>query len=168
MLLPLRQRGHSPIPDRHKIYWPETLFIRSWKDTTAIDKMEGRFCMELVLTHLGETQINVTCNGQFSHIFNLSPLQSRIKKEFLDDPVYYSQEFDSALAAYGKQLYQALFPSNTLAQHTLAAESDRLLLVTTDNDLDTIPWCDLTAVLSSSVTHILSSSRLVKPVHCYV
>lgn len=102
--------------------------------------MEGRFCMELVLTHLSEAQISVTCDGQFSHTFKLSPLQSKIKKEFLDDPVYYSQELDLALAACGKQLYQALFPSNTLAQRTLAAEPDRLLLVTTDDDLDTILW----------------------------
>ncbi len=102
--------------------------------------MEERFGMELVLTHLSETQISITCNGQFSHTFDLFPLQSRIKKEFLDDPVSYSQELDSALADYGKQLYQALFPSNTLAQRSLAAGPDRLLLVTTDEDLDTILW----------------------------
>ncbi len=77
--------------------------------------MEERFCMELVLTHLSEAQISITCNGEFSHTFDLSPLQSRIKKEFLDDPVSYSQELDSVLTTYGKQLYQLLFPSNTLA-----------------------------------------------------
>src|SRR5262245_42002143 len=96
--------------------------------------------MELVLTRRSETQITVTCNSQFSHIFNLSLLQSTINEKFFCNPVFYSQELDAALIAYGKQLYQALFPPNTHAQRILAAEPDRLLLVNIDEDLDTIPW----------------------------
>src|SRR5437667_3027666 len=42
--------------------------------------------------------------------------------------------------AYGKVVYLALFPPESLARHGLETIPERILLVTTDNDLDAIPW----------------------------
>lgn len=47
----------------------------------------------------------------------------------LDDPM-----------AYGKAIYAALFPPETAASRALGGEPERILLVTTDDDLDGIPW----------------------------
>jgi hypothetical protein len=47
----------------------------------------------------------------------------------LDDPV-----------AYGKAAYQALFPTGTPAGRSLEAMPERILLVTTDETIDAIPW----------------------------
>jgi tetratricopeptide (TPR) repeat protein len=88
--------------------------------------------MELILTHQTETDINVTCDGQYSHGFDLKTLISSKEKELsqpLDDPM-----------AYGEAVYLALFPPGTLARHVLETMPERILLVTIDNDLDAIPW----------------------------
>src|SRR5260370_13048733 len=93
------------------------------------------FGMELTLAHhtdQHDTQISVTCDVQFSHTFDLLTLvpnsESRLPQP-LDDPI-----------AYGKAIYQALFPPGTLAQLTLSKGPERLLFVLTDDDLDAIAW----------------------------
>ena len=47
----------------------------------------------------------------------------------LDDPV-----------AYGKAIYQALFPPDTAAWSALNANPERILFVSTDDTIDAIPW----------------------------
>src|SRR5437764_5409268 len=95
--------------------------------------MEERRCMELVLTHQTKTQIGVSCDDQLSHTFDRRTLILKDENDLLDSPV-----------SYGKKLYEALFPPDTLAQHALASILDAppgyLLLVATDSDLDVIPW----------------------------
>jgi len=75
----------------------------------------------------------VTSDGQPSHFFDIDMLIPNDDIHPLVDPV-----------AYGKIIYQALFPPGTPAQlalkSTLSMTQARLLLVTTDNDLDAVPW----------------------------
>lgn len=90
--------------------------------------------MELILTRQNESQVQVTCDGLPSHSFDLHSLIPSSENQQglphpLEDPV-----------TYGKAVYQALFPAGSPAQHTFAAMPDRILLVTTDNDIDAIPW----------------------------
>jgi tetratricopeptide (TPR) repeat protein len=87
--------------------------------------------MELILTRQSGTQILVTCESQPSHTFDLLSLlpQEKGLPQPLDDPI-----------AYGQAVYAALFPPETLARRALANTPDRILLVTTDNDLDAVPW----------------------------
>ncbi|MGH2497007.1 MAG: CHAT domain-containing protein, partial [Ktedonobacteraceae bacterium] len=90
--------------------------------------------MELIVTRQAglETEVTVLCDNQHSHIFDLRPLllkKEKDREELLNDPV-----------TYGKQLYAALFPSETLARRALASTPERILLVTTDPDLDAVPW----------------------------
>jgi hypothetical protein len=90
------------------------------------------FSMELTLARQSGTQVAVTCNDQPSHTFDLRTLIPNDDKgppQPLDDPV-----------AYGKAVYQALFPPGTAARRALHAMPERILLVTTDNTIDTIPW----------------------------
>src|SRR5439155_10516702 len=69
--------------------------------------------------------------SQSSHTFDLLTLlpQEKGLPQPLDDPI-----------AYGQAVYAALFPPETLARRALADAPDRILLVTTDNDLDAVPW----------------------------
>lgn len=88
--------------------------------------------MELVLTRQSETQISVTCDNQPSHSFDLQTLLLQNKKdeeELLNDP-----------KTYGRKLFAALFPKETPAYRTLIGAPDRILLVTTNNDVDAVPW----------------------------
>ena len=88
--------------------------------------------MELVLTRQSETKVTVTCDDQLSHSLDLQPLRLKNEKdeeELLNDPV-----------TYGKKLYAALFPPETLAHRALADAPERILLVITDNDVDAVPW----------------------------
>lgn len=88
--------------------------------------------MELTLAHQTETEINVICDGKHSHTFDLQELITNRGKELpqpLDDPM-----------TYGKTIYLALFPPGTLARHVLETLPERILLITTDNDLDSVPW----------------------------
>ena len=88
--------------------------------------------MELTLAHQTETEITVTCDGQPSHTFDVRTLSLNNEKERphqLDDPV-----------AYGEAIYRALFPPESLARHRLETIPERILLVTTDSDLDAIAW----------------------------
>jgi hypothetical protein len=90
--------------------------------------------MELVLTRPDSTalQFTVTCDGQQSHNFDLLALIPD-KTNGLPHPI-------SDAVTYGKALYAALFPPNSLAQQKLAARPKRLLLVATDDALDALPW----------------------------
>src|SRR5436305_8383191 len=88
--------------------------------------------MELTLTHETETEIGVICDGQHSHTFDVRTLIANQGKEL-------SQPIDDPLA-YGEAVYLALFPPGTLARHVLETMPERILLVTTDNDLDAVPW----------------------------
>lgn len=91
--------------------------------------------MELVVTRpSGQTPgVTVTCNGQFSHLFHLRLIL----------PSEHDQPLPPPLAdpiAYGKALYRALFPAQSLARQCLANGPLRLLLVTADSELDAIAW----------------------------
>jgi tetratricopeptide (TPR) repeat protein len=95
-----------------------------------VDK-EG-IIMELTLTRQDGNQVLVTCDGQASHSFDLRTLLPNARNEPpqpLEDPV-----------KYGKAAYRALFAPETLAQRKLEATPERILLITTDNDLDAVPW----------------------------
>lgn len=86
--------------------------------------------MELVLAHQTEANINVTCNGQYSHTFDLQPLifpNGRQEELLFHDP-----------RSYGQALYNALFASGTTARQVLDARPERIVLVAVDNDLDAI------------------------------
>src|SRR5947209_4492448 len=88
--------------------------------------------MELTLTRQDGMQVQVTCDEQPSHSFDIRALVPDDEKKLrhpLADPV-----------AYGKAIYAALFPPETAASRALAGEPERILLVTTDDDLDAIPW----------------------------
>src|SRR2546430_8608942 len=86
--------------------------------------------MELTLSRQARTQVAVTCDGQPSHTFDLPPLPDEKK-------LLYSPEYP---IAYGQTLYTALFPPDTVARCAFDNAPERILLVTTDNDLDAIPW----------------------------
>lgn len=88
--------------------------------------------MEIVLVRQTTTQIHVLCNNHPSHTFNLRSLVSDAYKDM--------QLIDSTLIAYGKAIYNALFPPNTQSQRLLACLPERILLVTTDDELDSIGW----------------------------
>ncbi len=85
--------------------------------------------MELILTLQSETEVSVACDSQPSHTFDLRPLLLKDEQDLQKNPV-----------VYGEKLYNALFPQNTLAQRVLAISSERILLVTTSENLDAIPW----------------------------
>ena len=87
--------------------------------------------MELTLTRQTGTQVLVTCDNQSSHTFDLLALVpgNNGLPYPLDDPII-----------YGKAIYQALFPQETAAWIALNARPERILFVSTDNDIDTIPW----------------------------
>jgi tetratricopeptide (TPR) repeat protein len=87
--------------------------------------------MELTLARQAGSQVLVTCDSQPSHTFDLLTLApgEQGPPQPLDDPV-----------AYGKAVYQALFPPETAARRGLDAMPERILLVTTDDRCDAIPW----------------------------
>ena len=87
--------------------------------------------MEITLTRQAGTQILVTCDDRTSHTFDLRTLipGNNGLSHPLDDPV-----------AYGKAIYQALFPQETAAWKALKADPDRILFVATDDTIDAIPW----------------------------
>ncbi len=88
--------------------------------------------MEIILTRQFGSRIAVICDGQLSHTFDLStlpPTGTDHRSQFLNDPV-----------TYGQAIYRALFQAETAAQHTLDSTLERILLVTTDIDLDAIAW----------------------------
>src|SRR5258708_15210752 len=89
------------------------------------------FNMELTLARQTGTQVLVTCDGQSYHTFDLLTLVPGEKgpPQPLDDTV-----------VYGKAVYQALFPPDTAARRELDAMAERILLVTTDDTIDAIPW----------------------------
>ncbi len=99
------------------------------KDFVVRRKEES--CMELTLARQGETQVLVTCDGQASHTFDVRTLipGKQGLPQPLDDPV-----------AYGKAVYQALFPTETVARRELDALPERILLIATDDTLDAISW----------------------------
>lgn len=88
--------------------------------------------MEIMLTRQAETQIDVHCNSQYSHTFALPSLlleEEPLKARLLHDPM-----------GYGQLLYAALFPSGTLALKHLEQGPEPIVLVTSGDDLDAIPW----------------------------
>src|SRR5438094_394488 len=96
--------------------------------------------MELTLTRQSgkESRVTVLLDQQSSHAFDLRTLSPGGEKgplQALADP-----------AGYGKALYHALFPPDSVARQAFEQERKqrpgpaRLLIVTTDNDLDAIPW----------------------------
>src|SRR6266487_2196700 len=94
--------------------------------------MVEKLCMELTLTRQTGTRVAVTCDGLPSHTFDLQTLIPNGKDRLplpLDDPV-----------AYGKVIYDTVFPPETAARRALEQMPERLLLVATDSDLDAVPW----------------------------
>jgi len=89
--------------------------------------------MEITLTLQSGVQIAVLCNDQPSHTFDLTPFIPKegdeTRPQPLVDPI-----------TYGKSIYQALFPADTLARRTLSDERKRILLVTMEDGLQLIPW----------------------------
>jgi hypothetical protein len=88
--------------------------------------------VELVLTLQEGSQIHVTCNDHSSHTAELYPLLFQSEQEakiIVEDPV-----------CYGKKLYSALFPPNSIAQQALSTMPERLLIVAPEPLLDAIPW----------------------------
>ncbi|MBA3468908.1 MAG: tetratricopeptide repeat protein [Herpetosiphonaceae bacterium] len=90
--------------------------------------------MELILTHHSPTEVAVSCDGKRSHRFELAmvfPIQSApdATPALLEDPV-----------AYGKLAYLALFGSDTLASKALDALPERVVVVATDLELQSVPW----------------------------
>src|SRR6266566_1491710 len=76
-------------------------------------------------------QVLVTCDERTSHTFDLLTLVpgNNGLSHPRDNPV-----------AYGKAIYQALFPQETAAWIALNAKPDRILFVSTDDTIDAIPW----------------------------
>jgi tetratricopeptide (TPR) repeat protein len=90
--------------------------------------------MELVLTYHSETDVDVVCDGELSHRFELAmvfPIQTAPDDAPapLADPV-----------GYGKMVYMALFGADTAASKALEALPERLVIVATDPDLHSVPW----------------------------
>jgi len=87
--------------------------------------------MELILTLQAGTQVLVTCDDRTSHTLDLLTLVpgNNGLPHPLDDPV-----------AYGKAIYLVLFPPETAAWSALNAKPDRILFVSTDDNIDAIPW----------------------------
>ena len=87
--------------------------------------------MELTLACQGDTQVLVTYGGQLSHTFDLLALipGGQGPPQPLENQV-----------SYGKAVYQALFPPETVARCELDALSERILLVAADDTLDAILW----------------------------
>jgi len=90
--------------------------------------------MELTLTRQAGTQVAVTCDGKSSHNFDLLSL---IPDEKI--PNRPPQPLENPLA-YGEAVFRALFPADTLAAQALAHRPERLLLVTTEPEVQMVPW----------------------------
>ncbi|GHO49414.1 CHAT domain-containing tetratricopeptide repeat protein [Ktedonospora formicarum] len=88
--------------------------------------------MELLLHLQSETEVAVICDGQHSHTFDPQPLHFEEDEE--------SMPLHDDVMAYGKKLYEALFAPGSLARRALASRPERLLLVATATELDSIPW----------------------------
>ncbi|HEY1352318.1 MAG TPA: CHAT domain-containing protein [Ktedonobacteraceae bacterium] len=93
---------------------------------------EAEAGMELTLDLQNGTLIRVLCDQQFSHTFDLQQLALLEEAEV--------QAFLVKPDEYGKKLYTALFPQETLARRTLESKPDRLLLVALQEAVDAIPW----------------------------
>ncbi|GHO49714.1 CHAT domain-containing protein [Ktedonospora formicarum] len=87
--------------------------------------------MELVLTQRKDYQVHVTCDNHTSHTFDLQPLRllGHWFERITHDPI-----------RYGQLLFRALFPTDSLARQSLNTRPERIVLVATDDDLDTLPW----------------------------
>ncbi|GLV54656.1 hypothetical protein KDH_15030 [Dictyobacter sp. S3.2.2.5] len=87
--------------------------------------------MELILAQQSDYQVHVTCDGQFSHTFDLQPLRllGHWLERITNDPI-----------RYGQLLFQALFPPEAKAWQALNAHPERIVLINMDDELDTLPW----------------------------
>jgi hypothetical protein len=87
--------------------------------------------MELTLMRQAGTQVLVTCDSGPSHTFDVQTLfpGEQGPPQPLDDPI-----------AHGKAVYQALFPPGSTARRGLDAMPERILLISTDDAIDSIPW----------------------------
>src|SRR5260370_35412248 len=88
--------------------------------------------MELLLTHHSATKVLVTCDDQPSHTFDRLDLTSSVVH-----PIGFPE---ADLVDYGKILYNSLFRPETFARHALDEKPERVVLVTSDEGLDKIPW----------------------------
>ncbi|GHO47571.1 tetratricopeptide repeat protein [Ktedonospora formicarum] len=87
--------------------------------------------MELILTQQPDYQVEVICDDQYSHAFDVQPLRllAHWYERVSRDPM-----------GYGQRLFHALFPTNSRASNALNAHPERIVLVTTDDELDALPW----------------------------
>lgn len=87
--------------------------------------------MELTLARQAGTQILITCDSKPSHTFDILTLVpgEQGPPQPIDDPI-----------AYGKAVYKALFPPESVAQRELEAQPERILLVSTDDTIESVPW----------------------------
>lgn len=88
--------------------------------------------MEMILKPLTDAQVTVICDGQVSHTFDSSSLLAAVEQGEQEPPDNPKQ--------YGRLIYDSLFPAQSLAAHTLAAQPERIVLVTGSDDLEAIPW----------------------------
>jgi len=88
--------------------------------------------LHLARPNTDQAHVIVTCDGAFSHTFDrqsVIPTTSNGQPYPLKDPF-----------TYGKALYAALFPPDSLASGALATRPQRIVLVAADEDLDAISW----------------------------
>ncbi|MSP14405.1 MAG: tetratricopeptide repeat protein [Chloroflexi bacterium] len=94
--------------------------------------------MELTLARReGDTLVTVTCDGVFSHTFDLPPLLLG------EAPPGYLPARLLDPQAYGRQLFAALFAAGSAARQALEAwppGTGRLLFVTEDAQVQRVPW----------------------------
>lgn len=86
--------------------------------------------MELTLTREPGDTIAVACDGEPSHTFDLHAIPR-------DDP---EERPPHDPVAYGQALFQLLFPQAAAARQALNADPDRIVLVTTDAELQAVAW----------------------------
>ncbi len=94
--------------------------------------------MELHLTRQesDSAQVTVVCDQQMSHTFDL--LSVMLVAHDTQHPDLLHPPADAV--AYGTALYTALFPPASVALQRLEEQPERIVLVTTDDVLDAIPW----------------------------
>jgi tetratricopeptide (TPR) repeat protein len=88
--------------------------------------------MELTLDLQQKSRVRVLCNARVSHTFDLQKLLLPDKKAV--------QDWLKKPEVYGKRVYAALFPWNSLARRVLKNGPVRLLLVALQAAVATVPW----------------------------
>ncbi|GHO47570.1 hypothetical protein [Ktedonospora formicarum] len=113
--------------------------------------------MELLLKQQTDYQVDVTCDNQCSHTFDVQPLQllTHWYERLSRDPM-----------GYGQRLFHALFPVNSRASNVLNAHPEHIVLVTTEidavnvHDPQAIVLVELLQQLPGPLVSVLITSRI--------